>query len=238
MEDNFRWLRTNSGVHIHADLIVGLPGESIESFATGFNRLLALDPQEIQVGILKRLRGTPIIRHDAAFGMKYSPYPPYEILENSDLDFATLARLRRFAGFWDLYGNSGNFTSSLARLWKPNPTATNPPSPFHGFLRFSDWLHEQGARTSGVALPRQYQLLLQHLLSLHPEDAAAIHETLASDFQRPGRRDLPPFLQGKSVAGSTDRPEPIPRLPRRQARHLPAAAPVPGPIPSSETSPT
>src|ERR1043166_3585296 len=60
LEDNFHFLRQQTGVHIHADLIVGLPGESVESFGAGFDRLIALKPQEIQVGILKRLRGTPI----------------------------------------------------------------------------------------------------------------------------------------------------------------------------------
>jgi len=65
LEENFHFLRGKTGVHIHADLIVGLPGETVESFAAGFDRLVALGPQEIQVGILKRLRGTPIVRHDA-----------------------------------------------------------------------------------------------------------------------------------------------------------------------------
>ncbi len=60
----FVFLREHTGVHIHADLIVGLPGESLASFASGFDRLVALNPQEIQVGILKRLRGTHIVRHD------------------------------------------------------------------------------------------------------------------------------------------------------------------------------
>lgn len=59
LADNFQWLRQHSGVHLHADLIVGLPGETLESFGQGFDRLIGLGPQEIQVGILKRLRGTP-----------------------------------------------------------------------------------------------------------------------------------------------------------------------------------
>ncbi|MGO8837496.1 MAG: B12-binding domain-containing radical SAM protein, partial [Limisphaerales bacterium] len=82
LEDNFHFLRHNTGIHIHADLIVGLPGETLESFAAGFDRLIALGPQEIQVGILKRLRGTPIVRHDADWQMIYHPHPPYEILSN------------------------------------------------------------------------------------------------------------------------------------------------------------
>ena len=117
LADNFHFLRQESGVHIHADLIVGLPGETLESFAAGFDRLIALGPQEIQVGILKRLRGTPIIRHDADWQMIYNPHPPYEILGNKLIDFATMQRLRRFARYWDLVGNSGNFVESAPLIW-------------------------------------------------------------------------------------------------------------------------
>jgi radical SAM superfamily enzyme YgiQ (UPF0313 family) len=76
LEENFRYLRQYTGVHIHADLIAGLPGETVESFAAGFDRLVNLGPQEIQVGILKRLRGTPIVRHDSEWQMVYNPHRP------------------------------------------------------------------------------------------------------------------------------------------------------------------
>lgn len=117
LEDNFRFLRARTGIHLHADLIAGLPGESLAGFAAGFDRLVRLAPQEIQVGILKRLRGAPIARHDAEWAMAYSPHPPYEILQNRLLDFPTLQRLRRFARYWDLVGNSGNFVESTPLLW-------------------------------------------------------------------------------------------------------------------------
>ena len=106
----------------------------MESFAAGFDRLIALGPQEIQVGILKRLRGTPIVRHDTEWQMVYNAQPPYEILQNRLIDFATLQRLRRFAKYWDLVGNSGNFVGTTPRLWRG-------ASPFANFLRFSDWLY-------------------------------------------------------------------------------------------------
>jgi radical SAM superfamily enzyme YgiQ (UPF0313 family) len=123
LADNFRFLRQQTGVHIHADLIVGLPGETVESFATGFDRLIALGPQEIQVGILKRLRGTPIVRHDADWQMIYNPQPPYEILQNRLINFATMQRLRRFARYWDMVGNSGNFIETTPLVWSGSTRA-------------------------------------------------------------------------------------------------------------------
>src|SRR5919202_239850 len=90
VEENLRFLRSQTGVHVHADLIVGLPGESMESFAAGFDRLIALRPQEIQVGILKRLRGTPISRHDAEWQMAYSSNAQKDVLSTKTTAFATL----------------------------------------------------------------------------------------------------------------------------------------------------
>ena len=130
LADNFQWLRQHSGVHLHADLIVGLPGETLESFGQGFDRLIGLGPQEIQVGILKRLRGTPIIRHDAEWQMIYNPHPPYEVLSTRTMNFGTLARLRRFAKFWDLFGNSGTCVESLPMLW----ASGRRPAPGNGGL--------------------------------------------------------------------------------------------------------
>ena len=115
-EENLHWLRSQTTAHIHADLIVGLPGETVVSFAAGFDRLVSLRPQEIQVGMLKRLRGTPIIRHDREWEMVYSPQAPYEILGTKQIDFATMCRMRRFARYWDLIANSGRFVHTLPLL--------------------------------------------------------------------------------------------------------------------------
>ena len=137
LEDNLRFLREQTGVHIHADLIAGLPGESLESFAAGFDRLVALGPHEIQVGILKRLRGTPIVRHDAEWQMVYNPHPPYEILQNRLIDFATMQKLRRFARYWDLVGNSGNFVETTPLIMEQSRTGVSPvPCPASGFGRY------------------------------------------------------------------------------------------------------
>jgi hypothetical protein len=69
------------------------------------------------VGILKRLRGTPIVRHDAEWQMVYNPPPPYELLQNRLIGFPTMQKVRRFARYWDLVGNSGNFVETTPLIW-------------------------------------------------------------------------------------------------------------------------
>ncbi|HNJ06232.1 MAG TPA: DUF4080 domain-containing protein, partial [Leptospiraceae bacterium] len=178
LEDNFRFLREETGVHIHADLIVGLPGETLESFGQGFDRLVRLGPQEIQVGILKRLRGTPIARHDDEYRMIYAPWPPYEILSTRDISFADMQRMRRFARYWDLVANSGHFATTLRLLWGDGA------SPFVEFLRFSDWVHAKLRRTHQIALHIMAQALFDFLTQVKAVDAALTADTLEGDWHR------------------------------------------------------
>jgi radical SAM superfamily enzyme YgiQ (UPF0313 family) len=241
LADNFHFLRRETGVHIHADLIAGLPGETVESFAAGFDRLIALGSQEIQVGILKRLRGTPIVRHAAEWRMIYNPQPPYEILQNKLIDFPTMQRLRRFARYWDLVGNSGNFIETTPLIWRSGvsaerrkfqeieecgflPKAATPDlqgSPFDSFLRLSDWLHARTNRTDGIALMRLMELLFEFLTAELRLDPKPMAETLWRDYQRGGRHDKPGFLKlflSEEKAGSLQKRRTA--LPKRQARHL------------------
>ena len=187
--ENLRWLRTETGVHVHADLIVGLPGETVASIAAGFDRLVALRPQEIQVGMLKRLRGTPIVRHDAEWQMIYSPHAPYEVLSTRLIDFATMCRLRRFARYWDLIANSGRFVHSL-------PLLLDDESPFECFMRLSDWLWTTTRQTHGIALVRLFELLLRFVKEQKSVDVVTFGEALWSDYRRDGRTDRPSFLAG------------------------------------------
>ncbi len=127
VEANMRRLRAETGVHIHADLIAGLPGEDMESFEDGFNRLLSLNPQEIQLGILKRLRGAPIDRHTRDWDMVYSPHAPYEILQTSLISFEQMQRIQRFARYWNLTVNNGQFIQTAPLIWQTVPQASRLP---------------------------------------------------------------------------------------------------------------
>ncbi len=214
LANNFRFLRANTGVHIHADLIVGLPGETVESFGRGFDRLVELGPQEIQVGILKRLRGTPIVRHDREWQMAYSAFPPYEILQNKLINFEAMQKMRRFARFWDLVGNSGNFIETTPLIWKTSG------SPFNSFLQFSEWSFSRIGRRHSIALETLGEQLFQFLtleLCFEKEVAA---KALWNDWQRGGRHEKPNFL-GDYVSNDDVRSAREKHLgPRRQMRHF------------------
>lgn len=213
LEDNLRWLRDHTGVHVHADLIVGLPGEDVESFGRGFDRLLALGPQEIQVGMLKRLRGTPIVRHDETWGMVYSPSAPYEVLQTKQVDFATMQRMRRFARYWDLYGNSGNFAQSLPMVWADG-------SAFAAFFQFADALYAKLGRNHGISLQDLAEHLFTYLTAGLGRDRETASRAIWADYQRCGRSDRPGFLVGVIDLPVQRRPAPRERtIPLRQARH-------------------
>jgi radical SAM superfamily enzyme YgiQ (UPF0313 family) len=152
-KENLKWLRENTQAHIHADLIFGLPGETLRSFADSFNELYLCKPHEIQVGILKRLKGSPIIRHTEEFELKFNPLPPYNILSNKDVSFSEVQQMNRFARFWDMIGNSGRFTHSLPLLIEPLP--------FERFFRLAEWLYQSTGQTHQIHLKRLFELLLQ-----------------------------------------------------------------------------
>ncbi|MBI4023498.1 MAG: DUF4080 domain-containing protein [Verrucomicrobia bacterium] len=222
LEENFRFLREQTGVHLHADLIAGLPGEDVQSFASGFDRLVKLRPQEIQIELLKRLRGAPIVRHDRDWGMVYSPVPPCEVLQTRLIDFATMQRLWRFARYWDLTANSGNFVETAPMIWAEG-------SPFWSFLRWSDWLYDCVKRSHGISLPRLAEFLFEHLTSKLNMDAAVVAQTMARDYQRAGRTDWPSFLRSHIVPESKRQMKRSSASPRssaasdgqeRQRRHL------------------
>lgn len=183
--DNLQWLREHTTAHIHADLIFGLPGESLESFGRGFDELYALGPQEIQVGILKRLPGTPIDRHTKAFDMRYQAAAPYRVLATRDVDFQTVQRMVRFARYWDLVGNSGRFPHALPLLLGD--------APFERFLTVSDHLHASGRQTHGIALKRMFALLAKAMVDELDLTPGEVDEAIAQDKNHH-------FIQGSARA--------------------------------------
>lgn len=205
---NLRWLRSETQAHIHADLIFGLPGEDLDSFGEGFDLLYSLGPQEIQVGVLKRLRGTPISRHTQDYDMRYMTTPPYRILAHKNADFGTVQRMVRFARYWDLVGNSGRFPESLPILLGDQP--------FKRFMSLSDWLFSTTAQTHRIALPKLFEMLWQHMTQELLIDKSSVEQALLSDFKHNRLKGLPAFAKQDNTAARIAKSNKA----QRQQRHV------------------
>jgi hypothetical protein len=213
-ESNLRWLRRQTHAHLHVDLIAGLPGEGLASFAAGFDRLVALGPHEIQVGLLKRLRGAPIGRHTEHHAMRYTTIAPYEVLSTSAVDSATLQRIKRFARYWDLVANSGRFARAVPWLLGD--------APFARFMNFADWLYQQTHSTHAIAAEALYAHV-HAWLTRQGMDTETASTLLTLDYRDSGARGRLPFAP---LAARHTAPGAIRRAtPERQRRHLRAGSP-------------
>ena len=201
--DNLTYLTSQTKVHLHTDLIAGLPGEDINSFAQGFDLLINLGCQEIQIGILKRLRGTPIIRHTEQHNLRFNPNPPYTVLSTDTMDSSTLFRINRFARYWDMIGNSGRFAHSLPPILADKP--------FHHFMDLSDWIFSTSQQTHQIALPRLFKLL--HQKFAHNSDIVL---NLQQDYEKTGSKKS--FAQLVGVQVETQKTSAS--ASSRQLRHL------------------
>ena len=175
-----------------------------------------LDPHEIQLGILKRLPGTPISRHTAHFDMRYNPDPPYNVLSTSTIDFATLQMFSRFARYWDLIANSGRFGQSLALIMAS-------AAPFDAFYTVSESVFAQCGQTHRIALRKLFDYLyiaMTEALAIEPTLAlAALEQDFASSGQK-GRFLVP---TPASCTPYDDHDSSTGKARRRQSRHLQSA---------------
>ena len=219
---NIEWLRKHSNAHIHADLIFGLPGETLESFADGFNQLAKLEPHEIQLGLLKRLRGSPIVERSNQYAMRFENVAPYQLLQNSTVDFATMQRVQRFARYWDLIANSGRFKFTLPLLLGDDP--------FDRFMRLSDWVYKFSQQTHKINYQRLLGLVHRGateigLCAVEPMYDALAADSFANGYKHPpewiSKRQQPPMkeriVELEPNDSSADEKSSIPA---RQKRHL------------------
>ena len=184
--ENLRWLREQTHAYIHADLIFGLPSDTLENFAKSFDQLVSLKPHEIQLGILKRLRGAPLNRHNEEYQLRYNPEPPYNILCSRDIDFGTMQRVNRFARYWDMIANSGRFIHTLPLILRDKP--------FDNFMQLSDCLYRTVGSTCNISLRRLFVLLFKSLVVMEDIDDDLLFEKMKIDYERTGEKSSFAFL--------------------------------------------
>ncbi len=178
--ENLRWLRASTQAYIHADLIFGLPSDTLDNFAKSFDQLVSLNPHEIQLGILKRLRGVPLNRHNEKYQLRYNPEPPYNILQTADIDFKTMQRVNRFARYWDMIANSGRFKNALPLILNDKP--------FDNFMRLSDDLYQAAGSTWKISLQRLFILLLENMAQRDDLAEDSLFEKMKMDYERSGEK--------------------------------------------------
>lgn len=216
IKENITFLENETHAHIHLDLIVGLPGEDLHSFGKNLDTLVSLSRCEIQIGILKKLSGTIIDRHDTNFGMVYSDTPPYDILKTSSVSFKEIQNMKRFARFWDIFYNSGNFTNSI-QLFKQEGAI------YENFFAFSLWIYEQTDATHKISLERQTQLLFDFLTcnlenSVFLEKESVV-KMLLLDITKVKGRAVPHYLKSYHSAQNDEKAIQGSHFNKRQAKH-------------------
>jgi hypothetical protein len=196
-KQNLQWIRNNTQAYVHADLIFGLPGESFESFSDSFDQLYELKPHEIQVGILKRLKGSPIIRHTDEHQLVFNPNPPFAIVSSSTADYKKIQEISRFARYWDLIGNSGRFKNSLALLMGGQP--------FDRFFLLSQELFKRSQQTHKISLLRLYDFVFDIGQETMEIDAQLLRESIAVDHQLSGLKSSPKCLHSIDADGKVSK---------------------------------
>lgn len=186
--ENLQYLRKTTNIHLHVDLIIGLPGANMEIFKDDLNELTALKLQEIQIGILKKLKGTPISQHSKTYKMQYSLRAPYEIESNIHIDKTTMSQFKIFAKYWDKYYNSGNFIDSIQVLFGVS-------NPFDAFFDFTKYAYAHLQATFGISLERYSEILYYYLVDEKQKNAIETREKILRDIlKKPGRK-VPKFLR-------------------------------------------
>ena len=126
-------LRANDNIHLHLDLIAGLPYEDYNSFAHSFDDVYSLRPHALQLGFLKVLKGTAIYEKREEYQISYLPYAPYEVLSTAFLNASEIVRLKGVEDALEKYYNSGKFPYTMEYL------IAREPSAFKFYEALGDW---------------------------------------------------------------------------------------------------
>lgn len=192
---NIARLRSETRIHIHLDLIAGLPHEDYSRFRKSFNDVLALQPHMLQLGFLKMLKGTALRESAGQYGYIFQEHPPYQILNNDFITYYELHKLQQIEELLEIYYNSGVFKRILRYI----NSSVYPGDFFAFFESFSQYWLEQGLFRRNPRREKSYAILLDYLNVLHPRHRMQSLQIIKIDYlenQGPQRlpHDLPAAL--------------------------------------------
>lgn len=152
--DTIRALIQQDRVHLHCDLIFGLPGETLDELMESFTEVLKLKPHELQLGFLKFLPGAPIRDQIESHEYRYLSFPPYEFLSHKNLSADEVRFLKQFAETFDLFYNSKRFQFSLDHLFRSQP-------PEEVFKKLMAALEKGNRVLNALSLDHQYRIFAE-----------------------------------------------------------------------------
>ena len=131
--------RISRNIHLHLDLIAGLPYETYDIFKNSFNYVYNLKPEMIQLGFLKLLKGTQMYDEVEKYQYKYYSRPPYEVFSNKFISFGELVKLKNLEKMLDYYYNSEKFRYTCDFVIN-----NNFDTPFAFFEKIADYYDKKG----------------------------------------------------------------------------------------------
>lgn len=182
-------IRSFRNIHIHLDLIAGLPFEDYESFCHSFNEVYEMEPQQLQLGFLKVLKGSYLAEKVSDYGICYTDTPPYEVLSTKWLSYEKILRLKQVEEMVELYYNSGQFVHTLKIL------QTGFEDAFTMYLELADFYREKGYVTVTPSRSYRYQALLDFAMETElAKEEELLRELLTFDlYLRENSKSRPDF---------------------------------------------
>jgi radical SAM superfamily enzyme YgiQ (UPF0313 family) len=179
-----------SNIMQHLDLIAGLPGEDYNSFKNSFNELYSIEPDEIQLGFLKVLKGAPMEAEAKKWGIVYSPYTPYEVLSTNNISYDELLMLKRVEEMVDKYYNSQKF-SSIIKFFLPSFETA-----FDFYFSLGNFFYDKGYFNRNIASPDYYKVFLEFNSEVLKGDNRFLREIVKYEYLKFNKKKwIPDFLR-------------------------------------------
>lgn len=189
LKANIKRLTNNANMHIHIDLIAGLPYEDWTCFTESFNTAYALHPNMLQLGFLKLLYGAPMREQPEEYPCRYAPEPPYEVLETPWLSVAELLCLHRTEDALERLSNSGRFPRTLDYLFRQTGW-----TPFELFTKFGEYAAAKG--TQKISLDDYTELVFRYFSGQNGVDPLVLRDCMVCDrLATNASGKLPPVLR-------------------------------------------
>ncbi len=173
-------------VHIHLDLIAGLPYENLERFIVSFNEVFAMQPDQLQLGFLKVLKGTPMYDMAEKHGIVYEAKPPYEVLKTAYMSYEDLRLLKRVSDMVEIFYNSGQFKKLVEAMLRYKYSF----SPFLLFKDLAEFYRDRGYEINTPARSRRYEVFLEWALGLEGMEAHRQELVLLALYDMYARENL------------------------------------------------